>query len=251
MFHTASVDDLQRHYSCHFRPMPALPSEQHESAVGSQGREIHHEDTDADELRYVQYVINHLGRANKELVIDARLSVILKLCQEVDDILGTSLSLDHHEAELTVFYRNHTCNVKVRPIYGSYARAPGTSSFAWIPLSIGIQNSCQCTCCLLTSVGPSILSAEWEIRKLCFRSNLFHCDAHGCSHKCKRWADLKRHISTAHCSKAAANYPCSFPGCERSGENGFPRKDKMKSHFEKVHRGKGIRPRQPRPLAPK
>ncbi|KAI4217405.1 MAG: hypothetical protein L6R36_009296 [Xanthoria steineri] len=43
----------------------------------------------------------------------------------------------------------------------------------------------------------------------------------------------------------------AFPGCERGGGNGFPRKDKLKSHFESVHRGRGIPPRQPRALAPK
>ncbi|KAL8680435.1 MAG: hypothetical protein Q9186_003395 [Xanthomendoza sp. 1 TL-2023] len=45
-------------------------------------------------------------------------------------------------------------------------------------------------------------------------------------------------------------YPCGFPGCERGGDNGFPRKDKLKSHFENVHRGRGIPPKQPRALAP-
>ncbi|KAL8803248.1 MAG: hypothetical protein Q9182_003279 [Xanthomendoza sp. 2 TL-2023] len=43
----------------------------------------------------------------------------------------------------------------------------------------------------------------------------------------------------AHRRCRVAKHPCNFPGCERGGDNGFPRKDKLKSHFENVHRGRG------------
>ncbi|KAL8907296.1 MAG: hypothetical protein Q9171_005915 [Xanthocarpia ochracea] len=120
-----------------------MPSEQHESAVGSQAREIPHEDTDADELRYVQHVINDLGKANKELILETSLRVIRKFYKVADGqpITIWSLILNRHELEFDIRYNgspgsHHICKVKVRPIHGSNARAPGTSSFAWLSLSI-------------------------------------------------------------------------------------------------------------------
>ncbi|KAL8917077.1 MAG: hypothetical protein Q9208_008193 [Pyrenodesmia sp. 3 TL-2023] len=118
---------------------------------------------------------------------------------------------------------------------------------------------------VLTPTGAVVLFVQrhlsrkaWEARTFirqhwqqhCFANGLYHCDAPGCSHKCKRKGDLERHISTSHCLNAK-KFPCSYPGCERGGANGFPRKDKLKDHFENVHRGVGIPPKQPRALVPK
>ncbi|KAL8896107.1 MAG: hypothetical protein Q9207_007873 [Kuettlingeria erythrocarpa] len=106
---------------------------------------------------------------------------------------------------------------------------------------------CPATNCSNTQPARSF-KGHWQ--QHCFVNGLYHCDSPGCSHKSKRWGDLARHITTSHCL-AAKRYPCSYPGCERGGDNGFPRKDKLKDHFENIHRGVGIPPKQPRALAPK
>lgn len=253
--------------------MSALPRERGEPFVDK------HLDA---ELLHVEHIFRDLGKANKDLVIDASLSLIRKFYQASLDGLTTNegvLLLDPsgtrvsersaetqcdriiliNRVQVNMLYRSprwHNCRLELRLEDGSYATAPGDSHFAWLLFVTGSQSSCTCTCCLMETIARHpdhsklILDVVWSIRRLSFRSNLYHCDTGGCSHKTKRWADLLRHVSTSHCSKAAI-YPCSFPGCERGGGNGFPRKDKLKSHFENVHRGRGIPPRQPRALAPR
>lgn len=251
--------------------MSALPCERGEPFVGK------HPDA---ELLHVEHIIRNLGKANEVLVIDASLSLIRKFYQAWLDGLTTNegvlllepwrtraskrspeaqcyrIVLINQGVQLGIFYTSpvwHNCHLELRLEDGSYATAPGDSRFAWLLFVTGIQSSCTCTCCLMETIARHselILELKSSIRRLSFRSNLYHCDTGGCSHTSKRWADLLRHVSTSHCSKPAT-YPCSYPGCERGGGNGFPRKDKMKSHFENVHRGRGIPPRQPRTLAPK
>ena len=222
----------------------------------------------------------------KALVIDASLSLIRKFCQAGRDGLSTNagdllltprhstedqrrlakasvrhIHFTHQGVQFSIDYHHQRPSplkcLELRLEDGATAAAPGDSHWAWILFVTDLQSSsCTCLCCVMKDIRPAVDSGllrynpSGNIQVSYFASGLYRCDSHGCSHKSKRWADLQRHVLSRHCSKPAS-YPCAFPGCERGGGNGFPRKDKLKSHFENVHRGRGIPPRQPRALAPK
>ena len=65
----------------------------------------------------------------------------------------------------------------------------------------------------------------------------YQCKASNCKGSFNRWDDLIRHTSNKHCLNPK-RYPCPEIGCKYSGDNGFPRKDKMKSHHRNEHEGK-------------
>lgn len=269
---------MHGHYSCHFGPTPALPSGQDVQSTGQlllDGRP-----TIVDEQSFVEHVIQHLAKAHDKLVFDVSQSLFRKFCQAFLDGLsineGGALLLrpwgrylhGHRSAEARISYVHliqqglllhidydnlyHHCYLELRLKYGLSPTTLGDSRFAWLSLVTGAQSPCKCILCLTKTLEPLgfFIDLKSDIRRSSYRSNLYHCDIVGCSHKSKRWGDLERHILTRHCSETA-KHPCSFPGCERGGENGFPRKDKLKSHVENVHRGRGIPPKQPRALAPK
>lgn len=256
--------------------MPASPTDPAERLVDNP--------PDAELLR-IEHIIRDLEEEPsdhyKPLVIDASLSLIRKFYQAFRDGLltnkGDLLLAPYHASEdqrrLAMAFVDWS-----RPIHqgvrftiqrngyyylvfhledGAIAAAPGDSRWAWLLFVTDLQSSsCTCLSCVMKDIRPAwdssgpLYDPRDEIRKSYFASGLYRCDSHGCSHKSKRWADLQRHVSSSHCSKPAS-YPCAFPGCQRGGGNGFPRKDKLKTHFENVHRGRGIPPRQPRALAPK
>ena len=63
----------------------------------------------------------------------------------------------------------------------------------------------------------------------------FSCMEDRCVYSPKRWSDLKRHYTSKHCLNPKTKFPCPEIGCKYGGDNGFTRKDKLKSHREKVH----------------
>lgn len=63
------------------------------------------------------------------------------------------------------------------------------------------------------------------------------CNSSGCKKTLKRWEDLVRHTTNKHCLNPE-RFPCPEIGCKYSGNNGFVRKDKFKSHYKNVHEGK-------------
>ena len=65
----------------------------------------------------------------------------------------------------------------------------------------------------------------------------YWCLEQHCHFNTKRQADLARHYRTKHCENPP-NFPCQVLGCKYGGENGFVRKDKLKSHYKNVHEGK-------------
>ena len=81
--------------------------------------------------------------------------------------------------------------------------------------------------------------AEWAARKHeknHFRHDgQFRCIEDRCVYGAKRWPDLKRHYTSKHCLNPKTKFPCPEIGCKYGGDNGFIRKDKLKSHREKVH----------------
>ena len=239
------------------------------------------------ELLHIEHIIrdleNHPSDYYKPFVIDASLSLIRRFYQAARDGLSTNegglllaprhstedqrrlakpsvryIDLTHRGVRVVIELsrRNLYRRLESRLEDGATAAAPGDSRWAWLLFVTDLQSSsCTCLSCVMKDIRPAVDSGLLRFETGCIResyyaSDLFRCDSHGCSHKSKRWADLQRHVSSSHCSKPAP-YPCAFPGCQRGGGNGFPRKDKLKSHFESVHRGRGIPPRQPRALAPK
>lgn len=63
----------------------------------------------------------------------------------------------------------------------------------------------------------------------------FRCIEDRCDYGAKRWPDLKRHYTSKHCLNPKTKFPCPEIGCKYGGDNGFTRKDKLKSHRDKVH----------------
>ena len=63
----------------------------------------------------------------------------------------------------------------------------------------------------------------------------YRCIEDRCVYSGKRWPDLKRHYTSKHCLNPKIKFPCPEIGCKYGGDNGFTRKDKLKSHREKVH----------------
>ena len=281
LYLTNSEDDLQNHYSCHFGPMLPSPTDPAERLVDNP--------PDA-ELLHIEHIIRDLDNQScppyESLVIDASLSLIRRLYQAARDGLSTNegdlllapyhpsedqcrmakasvwlFSLSYRRVGITIDFDDYRSqprkrSLECRLVDGATAAALGDSRWAWLLFVTDLQSSsCTCVSCVTKDIKPAVhsgplVSPTSDIRLSYFASGLYRCDSHGCSHKSKRWADLQRHVSSSHCSKPAS-YPCSFPGCQRGGGNGFPRKDKLKSHFENVHRGRGIPPSQPRALAPK
>ena len=80
----------------------------------------------------------------------------------------------------------------------------------------------------------------------------YHCNVQNCSFSSQKWADLRRHCTAKHCTNPnVERYPCPALGCKYSGDNGFLRKDKLKSHYENIHKGNFVRNGAPRALQPR
>lgn len=65
------------------------------------------------------------------------------------------------------------------------------------------------------------------------------CLEQTCQVATKNFGDLKRHDKAKHCSNPTKEqFPCPVLECKYSGNNGFARKDKLKSHYKNIHEGK-------------
>lgn len=65
----------------------------------------------------------------------------------------------------------------------------------------------------------------------------------------KRLPDLIRHCKGAHC-KRPEKFPCQVIGCKYSGDRGFTRKDKLKSHVKNIHDGEFVPGKAMRKIQP-
>ena len=65
----------------------------------------------------------------------------------------------------------------------------------------------------------------------------FKCAENDCPIAVSSMTDLKRHYTNKHCTKSE-KFPCPLVWCKYSGDNGFKRKDKLKSHYKNAHEGK-------------
>ena len=65
----------------------------------------------------------------------------------------------------------------------------------------------------------------------------FNCAENDCTVAVSSITDLRRHYTNKHCTKSE-KFPCPLIWCKYSGDNGFKRKDKLKSHYRNAHEGK-------------
>lgn len=99
--------------------------------------------------------------------------------------------------------------------------------------------SCRFPDCSYFTKGHSdhILHERGHFQQAGFAT--FRCVEQVCLFTSKRWPDLVRHYTVKHCtSPTKFRYPCPVIWCKYSGNNGFARKDKLKSHYKNVHEGK-------------
>lgn len=67
----------------------------------------------------------------------------------------------------------------------------------------------------------------------------YTCLEQTCHTITKSFGDLKRHDKAKHCTNPEKEqFPCPVLWCKYSGNNGFARKDKLKSHYKNIHEGK-------------
>ncbi|KAL2036778.1 hypothetical protein N7G274_010502 [Stereocaulon virgatum] len=93
------------------------------------------------------------------------------------------------------------------------------------------------------SDAPTVYSAAWRHEKSHFYDTTRNeagvkkliCKQEYCKYSTKRYSDIKRHYAAKHC-KNAKKFPCHIIGCKFSGDNGFPRKDKLRDHLKASHR---------------
>ena len=115
----------------------------------------------------------------------------------------------------------------------------------WSGESVPVNYPCRlpdCNFSIVVEQGGEYwkgFAAEWIARKHeknHFRHNRqFRCIEDRCVYGAKRWSDLKRHYTSKHCLNPKTKFPCPEIDCKYGGNNGFTRKDKLKSHREKVH----------------
>ena len=63
------------------------------------------------------------------------------------------------------------------------------------------------------------------------------CAEKDCPVAVSSMTDLRRHYTNKHCTKSET-FSCPLVWCKYSGNNGFKRKDKLKSHYRNAHEGK-------------
>lgn len=233
-----------------------------------------------DEI-HIRPTLNKLVQTDGELVVDSTLCAILTFIKYRHIILEDRLIPDRKAIIDNILLTRSSANIGILfyetdnykkvtlRLTDPVLTSSHTRLLALLASGLGIQRICHCTLCIIWLAYSIRLGWQEGLNVQCpfpscsedvytkdhleshfLRSGMYHCDDQSCTQKCKRWADLKRHILTHHCLEAN-KFPCGFPGCERGGENGFTRKDKMNEHVKNVHQGVGIPPKNPRRLAPK
>ena len=146
----------------------------------------------------------------------------------------------------------------------TYSAPPGQSR--------ELEVACDCIACFHTRFFQAIKTPGWFTcsihgcedyfcRNNQFASHYYNkhlhreegkypCTASNCKHAFKRGSDLFRHNKAVHCLRAE-KFPCNVIGCKYGGDNGFTRKDKLKSHVKNAHEGKLPVNQPPRAIQPK
>ena len=99
-----------------------------------------------------------------------------------------------------------------------------------------------CPCMYYWQVGPfhEHEKSHHEHEKSHYgQTGKYICLEQTCQVATKNFGDLKRHDKAKHCSNPTKEqFPCPVLWCKYSGNNGFARKDKLKSHYKNIHEGK-------------
>ena len=106
------------------------------------------------------------------------------------------------------------------------------------------QNQCRLAFCTFVGFGVSGKGGSEEHERSHFgQSGKYTCAEPGCHTTTKKFSDLKRHYAGRHCiDPKKAKFPCPVLDCKYSGDNGFARKDKLKSPYKNVHERKLVLP---------
>ena len=96
---------------------------------------------------------------------------------------------------------------------------------------------CQWTTKSASAFGTLFIPSAHEIKKSHYgKPGSWRCVEANCKFITKRFGDLKRHCSSKHCIKPK-KLKCPVLSC-RYHQDGFARKDKLDSHYQKAHGGK-------------
>ena len=187
-----------------------------------------------------------------------------------DDLYGdaTDTSGDWLSADTTVPKPTGSQNMTASSFGEALTVAP-TQETSWsldpdLPNGSSSQKDCTCISCL--GIGTEYNSVLWvkgQGRKCRFPGcltfpSLFHvpnfyvherchygqsgkytCLEQNCQVVTKNFGDLRRHDKAKHCTNPnKEQFPCPVVWCKYSGDNGFARKDKLKSHYRNIHEGK-------------
>lgn len=161
---------------------------------------------------------------------------------------------------------------------------PGTKSFPTPTrlMETESQLGCDCVACFLSSVASAYIYQSNPICKFsscrksyyeiigttsnyndlkgqsAFRNHFlqhYHqsgqyiCQIESCKSTFQRPNDMVRHYRSQHCTRRE-KYPCNVIGCKYTGDNGFARKDKLRSHYKNVHEGQALPGRSLRTILP-
>ena len=127
-----------------------------------------------------------------------------------------------------------------------------------LPNGSSSQKDCTCINCLGIGIGDDRYPVKAKEYKCHFpgclsnTSYYFHCERghygqpkeytcleQNCQVVTRYFGDLKRHYKAKHCTNPnKEQFPCPVVWCKYSGNNGFARKDKLKSHYRNIHEGK-------------
>ena len=95
----------------------------------------------------------------------------------------------------------------------------------------------------------SDVKLSWVFSSFHLDTNYYKCPEDQCRSKYKDFKGMLRHYQAKHCAKPP-RYPCNVFNCKYSADNGFLRKDKLKSHYQKVHAGQAVWSNTSRRLLP-
>ena len=114
----------------------------------------------------------------------------------------------------------------------------GTEYYS-IPFVKGQGRKCRFPGCL---TFPDIFDIpKFFVHERCHygQSGKYTCLELDCQVVTKHFGDLRRHYKAKHCTNPnKEQFPCPVVWCKYSGDNGFARKDKLKSHYKNIHEGK-------------
>ena len=119
----------------------------------------------------------------------------------------------------------------------------------------GFEKHCTCISCLKIGsdlTGPkkrmchlpgcnsylSVWEAYWHEQRHYIQNGKYTCLEQGCQAVTTEFYELKRHYKKHCTSPDKEQFPCPVLWCKYSGNNGFLRKDKLKSHYRNIHEGK-------------